>query len=164
MFHTNQTHNYHFQNVVNLIESLESRCIKFVHFSSENELRSRVFSEKMGLEAGWNCHISLLEEEEDVGDGGDSGLDFGGGKDMCFNGDGRDFIGRKIDGDRSALLGGEVDDFVRWGGYRRGSNLHRSVPFLHPRTSLTTPHPPTSTPSNDGSTPIQAIDPKLLSS
>ncbi len=30
-----------------------------MHFSKENELRSRVFSEKMGLESGWNCHISL---------------------------------------------------------------------------------------------------------
>ena len=46
-----------------LIEDLESACIRFVHFSKENELRSRVFSEKMGLEAGWNCHISLLSEK-----------------------------------------------------------------------------------------------------
>lgn len=34
-----------------------------VHFSKENELRSRVFSEKMGLESGWNCHISLLSDD-----------------------------------------------------------------------------------------------------
>ena len=26
-------------------------------------MRSRVFSEKMGLESGWNCHISLLSDE-----------------------------------------------------------------------------------------------------
>ena len=45
-----------------LIDDLEGACIRFVHFSKENELRSRVFSEKMGLEAGWNCHISLLSE------------------------------------------------------------------------------------------------------
>lgn len=51
------------QDIVDLIESLESTCIRFVHFSKENELRSRVFSEKMGLEAGWNCHISLLSEK-----------------------------------------------------------------------------------------------------
>jgi len=40
--------------------------VRFVHFSKENELRSRLFSEKMGLESGWNCHISLraLTEEE----------------------------------------------------------------------------------------------------
>ena len=50
--------------MVQLIEDLESACIRFVHFSKENELRSRVFSEKMGLEAGWNCHISLLSEVE----------------------------------------------------------------------------------------------------
>ncbi|ESN95204.1 hypothetical protein HELRODRAFT_86932, partial [Helobdella robusta] len=53
------------QEVVNLIENLESSCIRFVHFSKENELRSRVFSEKMGLEAGWNCHISLLTDSEE---------------------------------------------------------------------------------------------------
>ena len=37
--------------------------MRFVHFSKENELRSRVFSEKMGLESGWNCHISLLSDD-----------------------------------------------------------------------------------------------------
>ncbi|XP_031353618.1 transmembrane protein 94 isoform X2 [Photinus pyralis] len=49
-------------DMVQLIEQLEGACIRFVHFSKENELRSRVFSEKMGLESGWNCHISLLSE------------------------------------------------------------------------------------------------------
>ncbi|KAK6643306.1 hypothetical protein RUM43_004811 [Polyplax serrata] len=49
-------------DIVQLIEQLERACIRFVHFSKENELRSRVFSEKMGLESGWNCHISLLSE------------------------------------------------------------------------------------------------------
>lgn len=44
---------------VQMIDKLETAFIRFVHFSNENELRSRVFSEKMGLEAGWNCHISL---------------------------------------------------------------------------------------------------------
>ncbi|UXI15207.1 hypothetical protein NH340_JMT01150 [Sarcoptes scabiei] len=47
---------------VRLVELLDSACIRFVHFSKENELRSRVFSEKMGLESGWNCHISLLND------------------------------------------------------------------------------------------------------
>ncbi|XP_055684871.1 transmembrane protein 94 isoform X2 [Lutzomyia longipalpis] len=47
-------------DIVHLIERLDRACIRFVHFSKENELRSRVFSEKMGLESGWNCHISLL--------------------------------------------------------------------------------------------------------
>ena len=46
-------------DIVQLIDLLEKACIRFVHFSRENELRSRVFSEKMGLESGWNCHISL---------------------------------------------------------------------------------------------------------
>ena len=49
-------------DMVRLIDHLEKACIRFVHFSKENELRSRVFSEKMGLESGWNCHISLLED------------------------------------------------------------------------------------------------------
>lgn len=46
-----------------MIERLERACIRFVHFSKENEVRSRVFSEKMGLESGWNCHISLLSDD-----------------------------------------------------------------------------------------------------
>lgn len=50
-------------DVVRLVERLDRACIRFVHFSKENELRSRVFSEKMGLESGWNCHISLLSDE-----------------------------------------------------------------------------------------------------
>ncbi|XP_059059212.1 transmembrane protein 94 isoform X1 [Achroia grisella] len=50
-------------DMVELIERLERACIRFVHFSKENELRSRVFSEKMGLESGWNCHISLMSGE-----------------------------------------------------------------------------------------------------
>ena len=37
---------------------------RFVIFSRDNELRSRVFSEKMGLESGWNCHISLKSAGE----------------------------------------------------------------------------------------------------
>ncbi|XP_072029353.1 LOW QUALITY PROTEIN: transmembrane protein 94-like [Amphiura filiformis] len=56
--------NYHpKQDIVALIENLDNACIRFVHFSRDQELRSRVFTEKMGLEAGWNCHISLLSEE-----------------------------------------------------------------------------------------------------
>lgn len=51
-------------DIVSFIERLEKSCIRFVHFSKENELRSRVFSEKMGLESGWNCHISLLSTDE----------------------------------------------------------------------------------------------------
>lgn len=50
-------------DIVQLVERLDRACIRFVHFSKENELRSRVFSEKMGLESGWNCHISLLSDE-----------------------------------------------------------------------------------------------------
>ena len=36
-----------------LVDALESDCIRFVYFSRENELRSRIFAEKLGLEAGW---------------------------------------------------------------------------------------------------------------
>ncbi|XP_040573860.1 transmembrane protein 94 [Lepeophtheirus salmonis] len=53
-----------FVDVVQLIDLLEKACIRFVHFSKENELRSRVFSEKMGLESGWNCHISLKSQNK----------------------------------------------------------------------------------------------------
>ncbi|CAI4233031.1 unnamed protein product [Auanema sp. JU1783] len=52
-------------NIVPFVESLENNCVRFVYFSKENELRSRIFAEKIGLEAGWNCHISLADEEEE---------------------------------------------------------------------------------------------------
>ena len=51
-------------DIVQLIDLLEKACIRFVHFSKENELRSRVFSEKMGIESGWNCHISLKSNDK----------------------------------------------------------------------------------------------------
>ncbi|XP_035897448.1 transmembrane protein 94 isoform X2 [Anopheles stephensi] len=72
-------------DIVQLIERLERACIRFVHFSKENELRSRVFSEKMGLESGWNCHISLLSDADSRSStpthdgGGDCGADTGNG-------------------------------------------------------------------------------------
>lgn len=50
---------------VQLIDQLETLCVRFVYFSRENELRSRVFAEKLGLEAGWNCHVSLAEVAND---------------------------------------------------------------------------------------------------
>ncbi|XP_033095289.1 transmembrane protein 94-like isoform X1 [Anneissia japonica] len=50
-------------DIVNLLENLDEACIRFVHFSRDQELRSKVFSEKIGLETGWNCHISLLSED-----------------------------------------------------------------------------------------------------
>lgn len=56
-------------DIVQLIERLDQACVRFVHFSKENELRSRVFSEKMGLESGWNCHISLLSSSGGGGSG-----------------------------------------------------------------------------------------------
>ncbi|XP_036398079.1 transmembrane protein 94 isoform X2 [Megalops cyprinoides] len=46
-------------DTVRLIDALVNACIRFVYFSMEDELRSKVFAEKMGLETGWNCHISL---------------------------------------------------------------------------------------------------------
>lgn len=50
---------------VHLVEILEKACVRFVHFSKENELRSRTFSEKMGLESGWNCNITVSERSFD---------------------------------------------------------------------------------------------------
>ncbi|PAV68175.1 hypothetical protein WR25_19341 isoform K [Diploscapter pachys] len=50
-----------------LVELLDNACVRPVFFSKENELRSRVFAEKLGLEAGWNCHITLAEDEDKAG-------------------------------------------------------------------------------------------------
>nr|XP_006816343.1 PREDICTED: uncharacterized protein KIAA0195-like [Saccoglossus kowalevskii] len=51
------------RDIVSLIENLDNACIRFVHFSPDNEMKSKVFAEKVGLEVGWNCHISLRSSE-----------------------------------------------------------------------------------------------------
>ncbi|XP_067115085.1 endoplasmic reticulum magnesium-transporting P-type ATPase-like [Osmerus mordax] len=48
--------------MVRLVSGLDSACIRLVYFSTEQEIKSKVFAEKMGLETGWNCHISLQSE------------------------------------------------------------------------------------------------------
>lgn len=53
------------RDVVLLIEDLEIAGIRFVHFTADNEVRGKVFAEKLGLEAGWNCHISLAPAQDD---------------------------------------------------------------------------------------------------
>ncbi|CAL9699644.1 unnamed protein product [Knipowitschia caucasica] len=57
-------------DTVRLIDALVTACIRFVYFSMEDELRSKVFAEKMGLETGWNCHISLTPNGDSPCDGG----------------------------------------------------------------------------------------------
>uniref|UniRef100_A0A3P8UWB3 Transmembrane protein 94 n=1 Tax=Cynoglossus semilaevis TaxID=244447 RepID=A0A3P8UWB3_CYNSE len=59
-------------DTVRLIDSLVTACIRFVYFSMEDELRSKVFAEKMGLETGWNCHISLTPNGDSPCDGAPS--------------------------------------------------------------------------------------------
>ena len=65
-------------DVVALIEDLESGGIRFVHFTAENEVRGKIFAEKLGLEAGWNCHISLGLAPDDDDLSSDSSSEFGG--------------------------------------------------------------------------------------
>uniref|UniRef100_A0A3Q4NAW6 Transmembrane protein 94 n=1 Tax=Neolamprologus brichardi TaxID=32507 RepID=A0A3Q4NAW6_NEOBR len=59
-------------DTVRLIDALVTACIRFVYFSMEDELRSKVFAEKMGLETGWNCHISLTPNGDGPCDGAPS--------------------------------------------------------------------------------------------
>ncbi|XP_041938514.1 transmembrane protein 94 isoform X1 [Alosa sapidissima] len=59
-------------DTVRLIDALVTACIRFVYFSMEDELRSKVFAEKMGLETGWNCHISLTPNGDGQCDGAPS--------------------------------------------------------------------------------------------
>ncbi len=59
------------RDIVDLIEDLQVAGIRFVHFTAENDVRAKVFAQKLGLEADWNCHISLApaqEEGEGTGD------------------------------------------------------------------------------------------------
>ncbi|KAJ8363626.1 hypothetical protein SKAU_G00124570 [Synaphobranchus kaupii] len=59
-------------DTVRLIDALVNACIRFVYFSMEDELRSKVFAEKMGLETGWNCHVSLTPNGDSHCDGAPS--------------------------------------------------------------------------------------------
>lgn len=54
-------------DMVQLVEQLDIAGVRFVHFTAENELQIRWFTEKLGLEVGWNCHISL---SPDMGENG----------------------------------------------------------------------------------------------
>ncbi|XP_028413200.1 transmembrane protein 94-like isoform X2 [Dendronephthya gigantea] len=50
------------QDIPPLVEDLNNAGIRFVYFSEENEIKSQVFAERLGLETGWNCHISFSEK------------------------------------------------------------------------------------------------------
>eukprot|EP00041_Stephanoeca_diplocostata_P035341 m.1242134 g.1242134 ORF g.1242134 m.1242134 type:complete len:1754 (-) comp24682_c0_seq1:57-5318(-) len=49
-------------DVQDMIESLYAGGIRFVYFSSEGAVDSKTFADKLGIETGWNCHISLNED------------------------------------------------------------------------------------------------------
>ena len=53
------------RDIVDLIEDLQTAGVRFVHFTAENDVRGKVFAQKLGLEADWNCHISLAPAEEE---------------------------------------------------------------------------------------------------
>lgn len=46
-------------DVVALVQDLRVSGIRFIHFTAENDIKGKIFAERLGLEAGWNCHISL---------------------------------------------------------------------------------------------------------
>ena len=50
--------------IIQLVQNLKNACSRFVYFSRESELMSRSFAEKLGLEANWNCFISLADSRE----------------------------------------------------------------------------------------------------
>lgn len=67
------------RDIVDLIEDLQVAGIRFVHFTAENDVRGKVFAQKLGLEADWNCHISLAPaQEEGDGTGNEADPDGGG--------------------------------------------------------------------------------------
>ena len=53
------------QDVVCLIEDLYNSGIRFVQFTAENELRGKIFAQKLGLETDWNCFISLAQPTDE---------------------------------------------------------------------------------------------------
>ncbi|KAJ1369270.1 hypothetical protein KIN20_030688 [Parelaphostrongylus tenuis] len=101
---------------VQLIDHLENLCVRFVYFSRENELRSRVFAEKLGLEAGWNCHVSLAE----ITDGTDKRTL-------------KDFFRSKLL--RPAKYGSTSSEMVLNGKSRSDHQLYLKSSVSHPRNS-----------------------------
>eukprot|EP00042_Codosiga_hollandica_P059539 m.919781 g.919781 ORF g.919781 m.919781 type:complete len:702 (-) comp60199_c0_seq1:1042-3147(-) len=51
-------------SISRLIEDCTSAGIRFLYFSQDDELQSRAFAEKLGLETGFNCYISLSDEDQ----------------------------------------------------------------------------------------------------
>ncbi len=49
------------QDIISLVEDLYTTGIRFVHFTAENEVRAKIFAQKLGLEVDWNCYISLAK-------------------------------------------------------------------------------------------------------
>ena len=69
------------RDIVDLIEDLQVAGIRFVHFTAENDVRGKVFAQKLGLEADWNCHISLAPAQEE-GEGTSDEAEADGGGDV----------------------------------------------------------------------------------
>ena len=61
-------------DIVSLVQNLRNCGIRFIYFTAENEVRGRIFAEKLGLEAGWNCHISLSPDQPVLNDDSDYDL------------------------------------------------------------------------------------------
>lgn len=47
------------KDIPNLVEELMAAGVRFVYFSPRNMRRTKSLAEKMGIETGWNCAISL---------------------------------------------------------------------------------------------------------
>ena len=69
------------RDIVDLIEDLQVAGIRFVHFTAENDVRGKVFAQKLGLEADWNCHISLAPAQAE-GEGTSDEAEADGGGDV----------------------------------------------------------------------------------
>lgn len=56
-------------DVTSLINDMTTAGIRFVFFSTEDDIQSEAFAQKMGLETGWNCFISLNDDaiEDELG-------------------------------------------------------------------------------------------------
>ena len=72
------------RDIVDLIEDLQVAGIRFVHFTAENDVRGKVFAQKLGLEADWNCHISLAPVKEE-GEGTSDETESDGGEDQLLS-------------------------------------------------------------------------------
>eukprot|EP00052_Salpingoeca_macrocollata_P027102 m.255804 g.255804 ORF g.255804 m.255804 type:complete len:1368 (+) comp22695_c0_seq14:45-4148(+) len=54
-------------DIEQLVSDMNNAGVRFVYFSQEDELEAIAFADKLGLETGWNCAVSLSSRSDQAG-------------------------------------------------------------------------------------------------